>query len=482
MAPEPPTLPDGAGAPGRPWLVVAGAAACAVLYVASSASAYLLLEMGHRTVAAAAVAIVVNIALCAGTIALAARIAYPGGVPAAIVGRARSSRVGIAVLAQVAFVMVALPLLTAIGKALGFHGTTNLPLNHHRAGVVLLVTWIAIVAAPWMEELSMRGFLLSGLWERFGFWPAALASSLVWAGLHGVSGVLIPFTCEGLLLCWIRRRTGSVRTGIALHATQNVVASVYSGAGLLVLPPLAAVTMSLVLARDGSATAARARAARALRRATTTADAAAARLSTPGALPGAWVLAGGAFASGLVLEALPVEFGVGGSGLLTAGRIVIAALTLPPLAWLLLAAGRTWGAPAATSLAGATGCALVVAARGGILLSSSALVPLVGVGYTLVGFGLLGLATGELAPRARAAAGAAGLLMVATLTPLPYVTTTAQAMLDQTLLTSFAAGAALVLVGLTLRRPAPPAPMADRLRGPVKESRIRFASRFARPS
>jgi hypothetical protein len=372
--------------------------------------------------------------------------------------------VGVAVLAQVAFVIVALPPLTALGKALGFHGTTNLSLHHHGAGVVLLVTWIAVVAAPWMEEVSMRGFLLSGLWARFGFWPAALASSLVWAGLHGVSGVLIPFTCEGLLLCWIRRRTGSVRTGIALHATQNVVASVYSGAGFLVLPPLAAVVASLVLARDGSPAAARPRAAAVLQRAKAAAEATAARLSTPSVVPGAWVLAGGALAAGLVLEALPVEFGVGGHGLLTAGRIVIAALTLPPLAWLLLAGGRAWRAPAATSLAGAAGCLLVVAARLGILLSSSALVPLVGIGYTLIGFGLLGLATADLAPRARIAAGAAGLLLVATLTPLPYVTTTAQAMLDQSLLTSLAAGVALVLLGLTLRQPAPPAPMADRNR------------------
>jgi membrane protease YdiL (CAAX protease family) len=461
MAPEPTTVPDGAGAPARAWLVVAGAAACVLLYLASSVSAQLLLEMGHRTVPAAVVAIVVNVALCAGTIALSARIAYPGGVPAALVGR-RSSRVGIAVLAQVAFVVVALPPLTALGEALGFHGTTNVSLAHHGAGVVLLVTWIAVVAAPWMEELSMRGFLLAGLWQRFGFWPAALASSLVWAGLHGVSGVLIPFTCEGLVLCWIRRRTGSVRTGIALHATQNVVASVYSGAGFLVLPPLAAVLASLVLTREGSAAAARARVAHRLRRATVAAESAAARWSTPGPRAGAWVLAGATLAAGLLLEALPVEFGIGGSGLLTAGRIVIAALTLPALAWLLLAAGRAWRAPAATSLAGVAGCLIVAAARLGILLSSSALVPLVGIGYTLIGFGLLGLATGEPARRTRLAAGAAGLLIVATLTPVPYVTTTARAMLGQNLLTSFAAGAALVAVGLTLRRPAPPAPIADR--------------------
>jgi membrane protease YdiL (CAAX protease family) len=460
MACEPTTVPDGAEASVRPWLVVAGAAVCVVLYLASSVSAYLLLQMGHRAVPAAVAAIAVNVALCAGAVALAARIAYPGGAPGAVIGRARSSRVGIAVLAQVAFVIVALPLLTALGKALGFHGTTNLPLHHRHAGVILLLTWIAVVAAPWMEELSMRGFLLSGLWERFGFWPAALATSLVWAGLHGVSGVLIPFTCEGLLLCWIRRRTGSVRTGIALHATQNVAASLFSGAGFLVVPPLVAVVASLVLAREGSATAARQRAARALGRANAAAETAADRFTTPEAHPGAWVLAGSAFAVGLALEAAPVELGVGGSGFLTAGRIVIAALTLPPLAWLLLGGGRAWRAPAATCLAGAAGCLLVAAARVGVLLSSSALVPLVGVGYTLIGVGLLGLATGDVAPRARLAAAAAGLLTVATLTPTPYLITTSRAMLDQGLLTSFAAGAALVLVGLTLRRPAPPAPAA----------------------
>jgi membrane protease YdiL (CAAX protease family) len=462
MAPEPTTEPDGASAPARWWLAVAGAAACVVLYLASTASAYLLVVMGDRTVAAAIVAIAVNIALCAGTIALVARIAYPGGVPAAIVGRARSSKVGVAVLIQVAFVILALPILTALGNAVGLHGTTNVPLDHRHAGVVLLLTWIAIVAAPWMEELSMRGFLLSGLWQRFGFWPAALMSSLVWAGLHDVSGVLIPFTCEGLLLCWIRRRTGSVRTGIALHASQNVVASLFSGAGFFVVPPVAALILSLLLAREGSATSARRWVVRTLGRATRIADTATARFGNGDARPSAWVLAGGTFAIGIAFGSASVELGLGGSGLLTVGRLVIVALSLPALAWVLLGAGPVWRAPAATSLAGVAGCVLVGAARVGVLLDTSTLVPLVGVGYTLIGFGLLGLATGELDPRARLAAGVAGVLMVATLTPLPYVVTTAQAMINQELLTSFAAGAALVAVGLTLRRPASPAPAADR--------------------
>jgi len=212
-----------------------------------------------------------------------------------------------------------------------------------------------------------------------------------------------------------------------------------------------------VVTREGSAVAARRRAGRLLERATSAADGVAARVTSGEPRPGAWLLAGGAFAAGLVAEALPLELGLGGSGLVTTGRILIVVLTLPPLAWLLLGAPRTWAAPAATSLAGAGGCVLVTLARLGVLLDSSTLVPLVGIGYTLIGFGLLGLATGEMDRRARLAAGAAGLLMVATLTPLPYLITTSRAMVDQGLVTSLAAALALVTVGLALRGQAPPA-------------------------
>jgi membrane protease YdiL (CAAX protease family) len=456
MALDATTEPDAAGASARWWLLVAAAAACVVLYLASQVSAYLLAEIGGRTLAMAVVGIAANVALCAGTIALSARIAYPRGrVPAAVVGRARSSRVGIAVLAQLGFIIVLLPLLTALGDVLGARGTTNVSLQHRQTFVVLLLTWMAVVAAPWMEELSMRGFLLSGLWQRFGFWPAAVVSSLVWASLHGVSGVLIPFTCEGIMLCWIRRRTGSVRTGIALHAGQNTVASLFSGAGFLIVPPLAAVVLSLVVTREGSAVAARQRAARALRRAGRAADTVSARFASGDARPATWVLTGFAFAAGLVIESAPLGLGIGGASLLTAGRIVIIAFALPPLAWLLLGAPRAWKSSAVTSLAGAAGCGLVIAARLGVLLDSSTLVPLVGLGYTLIGFGLVGLAIGGLDQRPRAAAGAAGLLMVATLTPLPYLSTTTQSIVDQGLLTLLGASAALVAVGLALRRPAP---------------------------
>ena len=449
---------DAHPAVGERWrLLVVGAAACALLYLASTVSAYLLAELGGRTLGAALAAIALVCALCVAAVRLASALAYPSGEPsAAVTGRAPSKQVGSAVLAQVAFLLLLSPLLTVLGHAVGFHGTTNVPFQHRSTALVLLLTWVAIVVAPWMEEVSMRGFLLSGLWARIGFWPAAVVSSLVWAGLHGVSGVLVPFTIEGIVLCWIRRRTGSVRTGIALHASQNVAASLASGAGILVLPPLVAVILSLVVTRAGTTNAAGRALSGALEWITGTAEAVAGRLTTGDPWPGLWIVAGGAFTAGLMLEATYLELSLGGSTALTVGRIVIVVLALPPLGWLLLTARRAWGAPAVTCLAGAAGCAIVIASRVGILLQSTALVPLVGVGYTLVAFGLLGLATTSIDLRARIAAGVAGLLLAATLTPLPYVITSAQGEVDQSLVTSLAAAAALVSVGLTLRRPAAP--------------------------
>jgi membrane protease YdiL (CAAX protease family) len=448
-------------APARWWRPVIGAGACTVLYLAATVSSFLLAELGGRNVVAAVVAMAVIVVLCLAAVRLSAALAYPPGrVPAAVIGRAPSRRVASSVSAQLVFLIVLSPVLISLGHAIGLHGSTNVPLHHKAAATVLVLSWIAIAVAPWMEEISMRGFLLSGLWARFGFWPAAIASSLVWAGLHGVSGVLIPFAAEGIVLCWIRRRTGSIRTGIALHAAQNTVASLASGAGLLAVPPAIAVVVSLVATKAGRPTAVGMLAERAIRWTTRTADSVAATPARQPLLPSLWIFAGCGLTAGVVLEGAWLELGLGGDGLLTVGRVVIVTTCLPALAWLLLSARASWRAPAVACLAGAAGCAVVAASRTGVVFGSTALVPLVGVGYTLLGLGLVALATTRVDLRARIGAAAAGLLLTATLTPLPYLVTSPVRVFDQSLATSLAAAAALISVGLVLRRPARSAAVA----------------------
>jgi len=86
----------------------------------------------------------------------------------------------------------------------------------------------AIVIAPAGEEIMFRGFLFRG-WARseHAAWPAIVAISLVWAGLHlqyDWTGVLQIFVV-GLFLGWMRLRSGSTLLTFLLHALFNLEGS-----------------------------------------------------------------------------------------------------------------------------------------------------------------------------------------------------------------------------------------------------------------
>jgi CAAX protease family protein len=83
----------------------------------------------------------------------------------------------------------------------------------------------AIVIAPAGEEIMFRGFLFHG-WARSerSAWPAIVAISTLWAGLHvqyDWTGVLQIFVI-GLFLGWIRLRSGSTLLTFLLHALFNL--------------------------------------------------------------------------------------------------------------------------------------------------------------------------------------------------------------------------------------------------------------------
>lgn len=124
-----------------------------------------------------------------------------------------------------------------ISRALGFGGTTTPDVHHQSSGAKLAISFLAIVVAPWLEEVSIRGLLFSSLDSRFGFLAGAAASGLFWAALHRVAFVLIPFTLVGMLLALVRWRSRSVIPGIVLHGTQNSIATVIAaGAGWYMAP------------------------------------------------------------------------------------------------------------------------------------------------------------------------------------------------------------------------------------------------------
>jgi uncharacterized protein len=80
------------------------------------------------------------------------------------------------------------------------------------------------LGAPLSEELLFRGFLLSALARtRLGFSGAALATTMLWTGLHAgysLAGIAEVFVI-GLFFCWLLWRTGSLRVTIVCHALYN---------------------------------------------------------------------------------------------------------------------------------------------------------------------------------------------------------------------------------------------------------------------
>ena len=83
-----------------------------------------------------------------------------------------------------------------------------------------------VLLAPLGEELIVRGFLLRG-WaaSRMGPTFAIVLTSALWTGMHTqyepfVLGYIFGI---GLLLGWLRQRTGSTLLTMMLHATQNAV-------------------------------------------------------------------------------------------------------------------------------------------------------------------------------------------------------------------------------------------------------------------
>lgn len=77
-----------------------------------------------------------------------------------------------------------------------------------------------MIAAPFGEELFYRGLVFTGL-SQWGFVPAALVSSLLFAFSHVDVATVLPFTVVGLTMCWLFWRSGSIWDAVVFHVLFN---------------------------------------------------------------------------------------------------------------------------------------------------------------------------------------------------------------------------------------------------------------------
>jgi hypothetical protein len=85
------------------------------------------------------------------------------------------------------------------------------------AGMVLL----GGVAAPFAEELVFRGVLYPLLRNRWGLWPGVLASSLIFAVIHGDIAVGVTAFVLGIILALVFEYSRSLWSAVLVHALNN---------------------------------------------------------------------------------------------------------------------------------------------------------------------------------------------------------------------------------------------------------------------
>ena len=80
-----------------------------------------------------------------------------------------------------------------------------------------------VVLAPVGEEVLFRGLVFGWLRARWGPWCAAIASSLLFAGVHFAMTPLLPLFVVGMALAYVYARTGSLYFPVLFHALFNGV-------------------------------------------------------------------------------------------------------------------------------------------------------------------------------------------------------------------------------------------------------------------
>jgi membrane protease YdiL (CAAX protease family) len=127
--------------------------------------------------------------------------------------------------------MVGLHLLSGLAQVWLQHPENAEMLHAYESATWPAFLWVAIIfAAPVQEELLFRGFMYRGLAaSRLGWLGATLIGSAGWTLLHVQYDWLEMLTIFllGLILGWLRHRSGSIWLPMMIHSLNNLAATVW---------------------------------------------------------------------------------------------------------------------------------------------------------------------------------------------------------------------------------------------------------------
>jgi uncharacterized protein len=103
----------------------------------------------------------------------------------------------------------------------GFEWLRGMPIGHF-----VMVAIGGAVVAPIVEELFFRGYVFNAYFAEKGARTAYIASSAIFAVVHGLPTLYIGIFGMGLVLAFLSRRSGSIVSPIIAHMLNNSLAFV----------------------------------------------------------------------------------------------------------------------------------------------------------------------------------------------------------------------------------------------------------------
>jgi membrane protease YdiL (CAAX protease family) len=86
-----------------------------------------------------------------------------------------------------------------------------------------LIFLTGIVIAPLVEEIFFRGFIYTGLREKYGWIAAALISAGLFAAVHLQPITIPPIFLMGLIFAYLYQRTESIWPAVIMHFATNTL-------------------------------------------------------------------------------------------------------------------------------------------------------------------------------------------------------------------------------------------------------------------
>jgi membrane protease YdiL (CAAX protease family) len=185
-----------------------------------------------------AVAAVIQFALMLGIALLIAR-----GLPrretfGLVAPRSWKRALGLVVLSLLAIYALSIVIVQALSLVTDENPTCEQGLaptewDGSRAGAFAAFFVAVVFLGPFVEEMIYRGLGFT-LFAPFGGWTAILVTGVLFGAAHGLLVALPALVAFGIVVGWVRSRTGSIYPTVLVHAAFNGIALV---AALLVSSP-----------------------------------------------------------------------------------------------------------------------------------------------------------------------------------------------------------------------------------------------------